>query len=455
MVVSVLLDFLRQHGPTPARQILGALGVSQPTLSRRVAAGGGEIARIGRARATLYAATREVMGEGRSWPVYRIDSQGKPVMTARLHALAPRSWWYKAEQPSPSWLHGDHAAGIFPGLPWFLDDLRPQGFLGRAFAHRHAGDLGLSPDPTRWSPEDVLRVLIRFGTDLPGDFVIGDLALERFQRAGLETVEAVAETDRAARYDALAAAAIAGDLPGSSAGGEQPKFAVSVEGSQGPRHLLVKFSPPRSTTTGTRWIDLLLCEHIAGEVLREHGLSVCTTTWFESGDRGYLEVTRFDRVGLRGRRGFVSLLALDGAYYGYLDDWWSAADRLQRDGWLDTANADSLRVLWWTGRFIGNTDMHFANVSLALTEQRPLALAPAYDMVPMHYRPAASGEVTMVPLRLPIPQPGHREAAQRATTVAQAFWKRAAGDFRISSAFRAEAARVAEDLARLTDAVLS
>lgn len=455
-MASVLLDFLREHGPTPARQILSALAVSQPTLSRLIAADGGrEIARIGRARATLYAATREVTGEGRSWPVYRIDSHGKPAIAAHLHALAPKSWWYQAEPPSPSWLHGDHASGIFPGLPWFLDDLRPQGFLGRAFAHRHAGDLGLSPDPRRWGPEEVLRVLIRFGTDLPGDFVIGDPALERFQRASLEAPATVAGSDRAARYDALAAAAMAGDLPGSSAGGEQPKFTVSVEGSQGPRHLLVKFSPPRGATTAARWIDLLLSEHIAAEVLRESGLAVSATSWFESDDRGYLEVSRFDRVGSRGRRGFVSIFALDSAYYGHLDDWWSAADRLLRDGWLDASSADSLRVLWWTGRFIGNTDMHFANVSLEFTERRPLALAPAYDMVPMHYRPAASGEVTLTPLRLPIPPPGHREVARRAATIALAFWKRAAADIRISAPLRAEAARVGEDLTRLTDAVLS
>lgn len=450
-----LLEFLREHGPTPARQILAALGVSQPTLSRLFAGAGDAIVRVGRARATVYAATREVPGAGRSWPVYRIDEQGRPAVAARLHALAPRSWWYQAEPPSASWLHGDYASGIFPGLPWFLDDLRPQGFLGRAFARRHAGDLGLSPDLQRWSAEDVLRVLTRFGTDLPGDFVIGDLALERFERAGLEPMQAVAESDRATRYDALAAAAIAGELPGSSAGGEQPKFTVSVEGSQGLRHLLVKFSPPQGSTTGTRWTDLLLCEHLAGEVLRENGLAVSKTAWFESGERGYLEVTRFDRVGARGRRGFVSLHALESAYYGYLDDWWSASDRLLADGWLGASNADSLRVLWWMGRLIGNTDMHFANVSVALTPQRPLSLAPAYDMLPMHYRPSASGEVTTVPLRLPIPPPAHRDVARRAATIAQEFWRRVGADSRISDSFSVEAARVGAELVRLIDAVLA
>jgi hypothetical protein len=33
-----------------------------------------------------------------------------------------------------------------PGLSWFLDDQRPQGFLGRAFARRVAEDIGAWPD---------------------------------------------------------------------------------------------------------------------------------------------------------------------------------------------------------------------------------------------------------------------------------------------------------------------
>jgi general secretion pathway protein E len=34
------------------------------------------------------------------------------------------------------------------GLPWWLIDMRPQGFLGRAYAHRHASSLGLPADVT-------------------------------------------------------------------------------------------------------------------------------------------------------------------------------------------------------------------------------------------------------------------------------------------------------------------
>jgi hypothetical protein len=250
--------------------------------------------------------------------------------------------------------------------------------MGRAFARRHAEALGLGTDPQLWTAEGMLAALLRYGDDLPGDFVIGDAALERIQQTALRPPTCVGVTQRLARYTEFAEAALAGDVPASSAGGEQPKFTVCVdEGSGTYRHLLVKFSPPRDTPSGRRWADLLLCEHLASETMRAHGLVACDTTWSEAGGRGFLGVRRFDRIGGHGRRGFVSLLALDSAYHGHLDNWVAAADRLQRDGWLGREDADTLRLLWWFGGLIGNTDMHFANVSLALDHARPLHLAPA------------------------------------------------------------------------------
>ena len=61
------------------------------------------------------------------------------------------------------------------------------------------------------------------------------------------------------------AAALAGDVPGSSAGGEQPKFTATVDDGGTLRHVLVKFSPTLDTLVGRRWADLLVCEHLAAE----------------------------------------------------------------------------------------------------------------------------------------------------------------------------------------------
>ena len=124
--------------------------------------------------------------------------------------------------------------------------------------------------------------------------------------------------------------------------------------------------------------------------------------------------------------------ALDAAHRGGLDDWYSAADWLQREGWISAGDAEDLRTLWWVGRYIGNTDMHFGNVSFRLDSARPLRMLPAYDMLPMHFRPAVSGEVITRPLVFPFAPPSQASAAMHGAKVALSFWSSAAGDQRVS-----------------------
>ena len=436
-----LLDLLRR-GPQPARQLVNHLAVSRPTLGRLVQGARGRVVRIGRARATQYALRREIRTHGDRWPVYRVGPDGRAETAATLHALAPRAWWYEPNGQIPDWLSGDFRSGLFPDLPWFLDGLRPQGFLGRAFARRHAETLGLSPDPSVWDAGGVLTALLLHGDDLPGDFVIGNPMLDKAQRLGLATPPTLSLHERATGFSHLSAAALAGELIGSSAGGEQPKFTTCIDDGQTLRHVLVKFSPPDDTAAGRRWADLLACEHLAAETMREHVIPTCSTEVVDADGRRYLQVVRFDRVGVHGRRGFVALAALDAAYYGRLDTWHAAAERLQHDGWLSPDDADRLRVLWYFGGLIGNSDMHFGNISLAFDHARPLPLAPCYDMLPMHYRPGPTGELSTREFTAPLPAPQHRQLWARAAQMAETFWQRAATETRISDAFRDEARRV-------------
>lgn len=439
-----LVELLRADGPRPARGVQEALGVSQPTLSRMVRAAGADVVRIGRARRSRYALSREVRALGRSWPVYRVRPEGAIAQVATLHALHPRTWWWETSVV-PGWLRPDFADGIFPDLPWFLDDLRPQGFLGRAFARRHADALELGTDPRIWSADGVLAALLRFGDDLPGDFVIGDAAAGRVQAATLRAPDTVREEERATRYEELAAAVLAGEVTGSSAGGEQPKFVCCRQTLDGAyRHVLVKFSPPVDIEAGRRWADLMRCEHLAAQVLRTRGVASVETAWVEGPRRAFLEVTRFDRDGAHGRRGVVSLHAFDAAHYGALDSWTAAADRMERDGWLTTADAATLRVRWWFGHLIANTDMHFGNVSLLLDSNRPLSLAPTYDMLPMLYRPTEGGEVVERRFDAALPPPRERGAWMTAAAMAVEYWERVAEDGFVSEGFRAEARLNAE-----------
>ena len=62
---------------------------------------------------------------------------------------------------------------------------------------------------------------------------------------------------------------MAGEVVGSSAGGEQPKFCAFVDG----KHRLVKFTEPVTNANSERWADLLLAEHLALTTLADAGIA--------------------------------------------------------------------------------------------------------------------------------------------------------------------------------------
>ena len=445
-----LASHLRVHGISSASDVAHALGVSQPTFSRLVARCGPRVVRIGKARATRYGLAREVRGLGTRWPVYRVDGRGRTREVGTLHALHPSSWWFEARGEAPAWLHGEFANGLFPGLPWFLVDLRPQGFMGRAFAYRYGDTLGLKRDPSFWSTDDILIAMLAYGEDLQGDLLVGERALER-ARELRRAVEVIACDARASRYAELAERALEGEAVGSSAGGEQPKFTAYVDDGVGSvRAVIVKFSGPVETPAGRRWADLLVAEHLAGEVLRAQGLPAAESEIVVAGRRYCLEVTRFDRVGAHGRRGFASLAALGAEYHGHYNDWRDAADLLTRDGWITPEDDARLRLLWWFGEWIANSDRHLGNVGLFVDDVRPLTLAPAYDTLPMLYRPAATGEVVARDFD-PLDAPANEARVWlRAAEMALGFWRRVADDARVSPEFRSIAAENAVRIAGRT-----
>jgi hypothetical protein len=241
------------------------------------------------------------------------------------------------------WLQGEFADGLFPGLSWFLDDQRPQGFLGRQFGQRWARELDLPAGILRWNADAVLAALLLHGDDSPGDFVLGDMALERALRTDPPAIPATA---REQRYAELAQTALAGELVSASAAGEQAKFTACVTDGDGtPRHVIVKFSEPVDSHAGARrWADLLICKHLASELLAEHGHASARTELLWSQGRLCLEASRFDRIGAHGRRGFVSLAAWSDAQDGERDDWAGAAPRMRQAGWISDATLEQVRL---------------------------------------------------------------------------------------------------------------
>lgn len=429
-------DLLRRDGPTTAAALARSLAVSQPTISRLLAQAGGRIVRIGRARASRYALSRDIARAGSRWPLYRIDPLGSSMLLGELRALHGDGFHLESAHPLPAFVHGDFADGLFPGLPWFLDDQRPQGFLGRAFVRRVAGDIGAPDDLARWRADDVILALLRHGEDEPGDLVLGEAALQRAMQSMLSpgTIPSAA---RSTRYPDLAESALAGEDVGSSAGGEQPKFTTVINEDGRFKAVIVKFSERALSPAAERWADLLRCEHWAGEALRSHGLTSAQSEILQAGGRTFLQSERFDRTATLGRRGLISLAALDAAYYGHgRIDWWKFAPQLHRDGWLGADDARVLAIRGWFGALIGNSDMHLGNTSLGLADTRPLELAPSYDMLPMLFRPNAQGEIVPRSFEAPAPPPEYRAQWRHAAPIAMAFWQQVAHDDFITPGFR-------------------
>lgn len=329
----------------------------------------------------------------------------------------------------PALLGVEFKDGVFPGLPWFLDDARPQGFLGRAFARKYGVSLGQSNNPADWSNAAVAESLLRFGNDLPGAFVLGRDALARAM-AGRD-VSVVEAPARSRVFPELAEAVLNGEVTGSSAGGEQPKFSAAIRIENRLDHVLVKFSSSRTTPEGQRWADLLAAEMLAARILEAQGFETPRVEVFDFADRRYLQVSRFDRTPA-GRVPVVSLRAVDSAFFGLLHaPWDAAADTLLEAGWIGESDAGRLASLGVFGRLIHNTDMHFGNASLILSPRLPARLAPVYDMLPMGYRPGLEG-------RLPgfseTALPNEHESAECDWAVA--FWDAVATSDLVSDDFR-------------------
>jgi hypothetical protein len=429
---------LQARGLSPARALAETFQISQPTLSRWIAALGPSVERIGAARQTQYALRRDVRHLGSAWPLYRLDEAGRPQAAGDLRALHGGFRLMPAGE-APAWLAREYPHGVFPGLPFFLQDLIPQGYLGRAIAREVSTSLGLPTDPRRWSDDDLLAYLLAAGDDLPGNLVLGDRALEQaLRRAEAQPGAAVPDADRPDVYPARATAAQRGEYPGSSAGGDQPKFLLTVRRPAGGLcPVLVKFSAAESSPVSQRWADLLLCEHFAAEILAEQGLGSTRSSVLDAGNRRFLEVERFDRTPAGGRRGLVTLGALiDGLIEGSAADWPAAATLLESAGWLAAGQARELRWRWCFGDLIANTDMHPANTSLELTDQAPFSLTPSYDMLPMLYAPGPQGDLGTRPFAPRPPLPAVAAEWAEAAPAALAFWARVATDPRISADFR-------------------
>lgn len=433
MTAALLAEQLSQ-GPAAAAELALRLSVSQATISRAVRKleRNGQVVRLlGTTRGARYGLCRAVGGIGSRWPLYRIDTQGSPRQIATLHAIEPNHH-YVAEGPG-------RIPGLFEGLPYYLQDLRPTGFLGRAIPAAYP-ELTLPARVSDWTDAHTLTYLARRGSQNIGDLILGTESLDDYL-TGAHGPRSVTLIDREQAYPAASQSAMLSEPPGSSAQGEHPKFSARLidthtdAAREVVRHVLVKFSPPRITPQGVRWADLLIAEHLALQTLEDHGIDVARSELLECGDQVFLESERFDRTGARGRRGVVSLYALDLARYGQLDSWSACAQRLSRDELLSSEDAQHITLLDTFGALIANTDRHFGNITLFDDYEGPLRLAPVYDMLPMLFAPR-SEQIIERRFQPPGPSATSLPVWSRARDLAETFWGRLSQDTRISSEFR-------------------
>jgi serine/threonine protein kinase HipA of HipAB toxin-antitoxin module len=395
-------------GPASARQMAVALDVSAPQIALLLLELGDAVLPTGTAQSLLYALHDTARGVP-DLPVYIVDSEGRLRQLGRLRPVCPEGFVT---------CHSDGVQRHSDALPWWLLDMRPQGYLGRAYAARHGATLQQSGRLAEWTDAHALRALSAHGHDVVGNLLLGETARDRF----LATAAAapISLEEKAETYARLAREAARGKISGPAVGGEQPKFTAYAETPSGPRHVIIKFSERAGGARNERWRDLLLAEHLALETLSEGGIPAATTRLLDHGQQRFLEVERFDRAGARGRHGLFSLAALDAEFVGSASGGWPRITRrLAAAGLIRPEAADGAELLWAFGTLIGNTDMHNGNLSFLVGHGHPYALAPAYDMTPMVFRPHGNGD-------LPEALPDALPEATLSPRIARTSWQRAA-----------------------------
>lgn len=438
-----LIDLLRQ-GSLTAKEIMFRLGVSQATLSRRVAERD-DVRKIGRGKSTRYVLLRDVEGQS-EFTLYQINEIGH---AAEIGLLFP-VW------PTESCALETHEGQcvLFDGLPWFITDMRPQGFLGRAWGRDISESLGFPGDIKLWTESQTLTALSRQGNETVGNLIVGQRAYQKWALKPPERV--ITLENKIPAYEQLADKSLAGQEVGSSAGGEQPKFSGYVEHYDRPAsHVLVKFSPKNVNENTQRWGDLLRAEAHALRVLQHANIPAARAEIY-TGREGevFLQVDRFERVGERGRKGLASLEAIAAEFAGVNGNWVAIATTLQKEKMISKVTLERIGELYAFGKLIANGDMHQGNLSFidppVIPGKLAFHLSPVYDMLPMTFAPDRSGNMKRQVISVVIDPLVSKAQWLKAQRWATDFWGAVESDPMISEAFRQLASQMLAQVKNLT-----
>lgn len=343
------------------------------------------------------------------WPMWQVSGVGGCKQLGQLYRT-DHGW---------SWDFSNEA-GFSESLPWFIQDSLPQGFLGCQLAnklHVHADSSGA------WSDDDVLQHIDEL--DLIGDLLIGQHQYVNFTD--------VAKPSPISLFDL---ASHSRTLPTRQrlTGGVQPKFIADIETFG---DCIVKFSDDiTKSSIARRWGDLLVAEKIASDVLRKFGIRAPETEITQQGTQIFLISRRFDRLNNGGRNGIVSLATLAAEFLGCVmtGPWMHPVSKLIKLGFIDECIPD-VSLSWAFGHMIGNSDMHFGNISFLRSHtldswnnglpppSSRFALAPIYDMLPMAFAPRRNGTLLDGPLNIQLNNSVGNNIWCHANDMAADYWK--------------------------------
>lgn len=428
-----VLETLNTWGRQQAGELLRRLEVSRPSLMRAIVELRDLVVSRGAARRTTYAARRPIRGNSAALPLYRIDESGRAHDVGTLEPIYPNGCAMSFAEACPWPLDDEMADGWFRGIPYPLGDMRPQGFLGRNFAHEFAAILQVDADVKRWSEDDVLYALTLLGWDQPGNYILGEQPLRRFLEEQQNGSHFLGDDEVETEYPLRAMQALNYGVDGSSAAGEFSKFTARRLMDGNHIHVIVKFSGADGSPQEQRWSDLLVCEHLALTTIADTlHMDAAQSRIYQLRGRTFYEVDRFDRHGEFGRSGVCSWNEINAALFGLTTSWSEGAIALLRDGYITPETAEQINLLEHFGRLIANTDMHDGNLAFL----PGLTLAPAYDMLPMLYAPQRGVELVERNFAPALPVPKERSTWVQAAEAASVFWRRAQQDERISQGFK-------------------
>ncbi len=394
-------------GPRTAAQLIADLGISQPTLSRTIRELPKTVSsfRVTGQRTPLYGLLRQLpMGINPRQRIHRYLGKGHIRPFADVEFLAGGATLERTGKLTT----------LYEGLPPYMAFAAPSGFLGRQLARQASASPQFPASLKDWSDEHRVAYLFTQGTNLSGNLVFGDALLQ--QEMELRAAAPIPAAEKLAHYVEMASSLKAAAY-GSSAGGEQPKFLSLTEDAG---HVIVKFAK-----LGSRMAELLPFEHLALRALAEVGVPAASTQVLHAGGYVFLEVVRFDRVGLTGRIGMLSAGSVDDEFFGRRDSWPEFAARCEQARYLSPADARKIDTMAAFSELIGNNDRHFENISLLIDEDGEYqGIAPAYDILPMRYASIGGGiDPDLTPIEPKIGSIGSTpQVWERAARAAERFW---------------------------------